>query len=132
MNLPHRFWNTEIKLSIISSKQTFPITCASRVADQQGSCGRCSRCVPSMLALGSPSAPVAWPAAAARLSAQPAVLGQRVFMEPGSSPASGHFPERCGGKAVHLVWKAARDIPVCALSQEGPRLVLESTLKCRF
>ena len=61
-----------------------------------------------MLALGSPSAPVAWPAAAARLSAQPAVLGQRVFMEPGSSPASGHFPERCGGKAVHLVWKAAR------------------------
>ena len=46
-----------------------------------------------MLALGSPSAPVAWPAAAARLSAQPAVLGQRVFMEPGSSPACN---VRCG------------------------------------
>lgn len=85
-----------------------------------------------MLALGSPSAPVAWPAAAARLCAQPAGLGQPVFMEPRLQPCVRSFPRALWRQAVHLVWKAAHDIPVCALSQEGPRLVLESTLKCRF
>lgn len=132
MNLSHLFWNTKIKLSRpFPVSRHFPLTCVSRVTDlHQGSCGRCSWCVPGMPALGSASVPVAWPAAA-RLC-PPTVLGQQALMEPGSSPAPSHFPKHCRAKAVDLVWKAARDIPVCAVSREGTRLVLESTLKCRF